>query len=52
VSKELNLEIGLLGVLAIEVGTTIAAGIFVLSGPAVERDRAVLISTDGTSGIR
>lgn len=35
VSEELNPEIGLLGALAIGVGTMIAAGIFVLSGLAV-----------------
>ena len=43
VSEELNPEIGLLGALAIGVGTMIAAGIFVLSGLGVEKVGAVAI---------
>ncbi|MFC4452050.1 MULTISPECIES: amino acid permease [Halobacteriales] len=43
VTEELNPEIGLLGALAIGVGTMIAAGIFVLSGLAVEKVGAVAI---------
>jgi amino acid transporter len=43
VSEEPNPEIGLLGALAIGVGTMIAAGIFVLSGLGVEKVGAVAI---------
>ncbi|MBB6646928.1 amino acid permease [Halobellus ruber] len=43
VTEDLNPEIGLLGALAIGVGTMIAAGIFVLSGLAVEKVGAVAI---------
>ncbi|MEF8976436.1 MAG: amino acid permease [Halapricum sp.] len=45
VSEELNPEIGLIGALAIGVGTMIAAGIFVLSGLAVEQVGAVAIGS-------
>jgi amino acid transporter/nucleotide-binding universal stress UspA family protein len=45
VTEELNPEIGLLGALAIGVGTMIAAGIFVLSGLAVSNVGAVAIGS-------
>jgi len=45
VSEELNPEIGLLGAVAIGVGTMIAAGIFVLSGLAVSNVGAVAIGS-------
>ncbi|AEN06723.1 UspA domain-containing protein [halophilic archaeon DL31] len=44
-TEELNPEIGLLGALAIGVGTMIAAGIFVLSGLAVSNVGAVAIGS-------
>lgn len=45
VREELNPEIGLIGALAIGVGTMIAAGIFVLSGLAVAKVGAVAIGS-------
>ncbi len=44
-TEELNPEIGLIGSLAIGVGTMIAAGIFVLSGLAVTNVGAVAIGS-------
>ncbi len=44
-TEELNPEIGLIGALAIGVGTMIAAGIFVLSGLAVTNVGAVAIGS-------